>query len=392
MDENTAGGGPGAKAALPISPEVLGAYFKSIEEPFRETRVEMSRSGGPFKALVIVIFIFSLIPLLPYGLSRLASRLFAVRLVSLLSIRFPLASFWFWWIASFFISLLLLVATLKLLGPSKEQKDKWLSPQQMRFAHCYGIVNEMRNYKTNHLSRHIETASEYFEVIATSLLRAQTLQLAEGIYPEQYWRAQIQFSEEEAATLRTAGFLGTRPYWYKLAPETEDILRAFANFLSKLRDRLRDRKDLTIIESALTDLAGYFYTEVPEISDGTEDAHLQNLGMASLISFAQKINDLPSYRSEQQRPSPEEKVSRKVISTGQRLSALFNHENLLISFIAWYLLLFLLFAMGFHLALRYVPGVKVDSTVITAIVGGPIATAITAVTIPRLSRKKKQGE
>lgn len=262
----------------------------------------------------------------------------------------------------------------------------------MRFAYCYGVVNEIHNYKTNHLSRHIQTASEYFETVATSLVRARTLDLADGIYPDQYWRTEIEFSEPQVAALRSLGFHGTRPYWYRLEPETEDILSAFGNLVPKLRDRLRDRKDLTIIELALTDLAGYFYTEVPEISDGTDETSLRGLGMASLRSFSQKLKDLPAYSSERQRPTPEEKVSRKVVSTGQRVSALFNHENLLVAFVAWYLLLLLLFLAGFYFALHYVPGVKVDSTVITAIVGGPIATAITAVTIPRVGRKKKQGE
>jgi hypothetical protein len=387
MDENAAGGSSGVQPRDALTPDALEAYFLSIEKPFLETRTGMSERGGPFKTLVIVVFIFSLIPLLPYGLSFAASRLFGPRLLTFWSIRFALASFWFWWIASFFTSLLLLIATLKIAGPTKEERDKWLSPQQMRFAYCYGIVSEIRNYRTNHLARHIKTAAEYLETVATSLLRARIPDLADGIYPEEYWRAEIQLSEASAVRLR--GLRVSRPYWYKLDPVTEDILRAFADFLPKLRDRVRDRKDIAIIESAVTDLAGYFYTEVPEISDGTDETGLQNLGMASLMSFAQKVNDLPPYRSEPQRPSPEEKVSRKVVSIGQRVSGLFNHENLLISFFTWYVLLLLLFSGGFYFALRYIPGVKVDSTVITAAVGGPIATAITAVTIPRVGKKKK---
>jgi hypothetical protein len=274
------------------------------------------------------------------------------------------------------------------VGPSKEKKAEWLSPQQMRFAHCYGIVREIVNYRTNHLSRHIDVAAGYVETVAASLLRAGTLQLAEGVYPEQYLRAQIEFAESQTAAFRTHRSIATRPYWYRLAPETEEILSAFGNLLSKLRDRIRDRKDLTIIESALRDLAAYFYTEVPEISDGTDENDLQSVGMTSLVSFAQKLNNLPSYQSEQEKPTPEESLSRKVLLTGRWLSGLFNHENLLISFMAWYLFFLLLFGLGFHLALRYAQGIKVDSTVITAIVGGPIATAIAAVTIPRVSKKK----
>jgi hypothetical protein len=380
-----------AKPAL-VTPEILEAYFKSIEGPFGVTRTEMTQEEGPLKTLAGVLFGFSLFPLVPYILSWTLPRLFEAKALSFWGIQISLVSFWFLWIVSFSVSLLLLIVTIKFSGPSKEQESKWLSPQQMRFAYCYGIVNEIRKYRTNHLVRHIETAGEHLETIATSVLRERTFSLANDIYPEGYWRREIQLSEHQVATLRSLNLHGTRPYWYRLQPETDDILSALRSFLPKLRDRLRDRKDLTAIEAVITDLSGYFYAEIPDISDGTDETTLRELGMSSLIRFAQKINDLPEYRSEQQTPSTEEKVSRKVVSTGQGLNALFNHENVLISFLAWYVFLLVLFCAGFYMALRYFPSIVVDSTVITALVGGPIAGAVTAVTIPRFGKKKTRQE
>ena len=385
MSENTADTAPEVRTAE-ITSEALGAYFASIEEPFRETRVEMSPGGRSFKTLVVVVFIFSLIPFFPYILARYSSHIL-IRSVTLWNVRISFTSFWFWWIALFVISLLLLIATFKFSGPSKEQKDKWLSSQQMRFAYCYAVVNEIRNYRTNHLMRHIKAASEDFERAATAVLGLGALDIGDGIYLSQGQRLDVQFSQSPMV-----GFHPVRPYWYKLEPETKDILRALLNFGPKVGERLKDRRDLSIIEAALVDLAGYFYTEIPEISDGTDDTALRNLGTACLVKFSAKINELPAYRSEQQSQTSEEKISRKVVSTGQRLSTLFNNENLLVAFVAWYLLLLVLFLTGFYLALHYIPGVKVDSTMITAIVGGPIATAITAVTIPRFSKGKKHDE
>jgi hypothetical protein len=73
------------------------------------------------------------------------------------------------------------------------------------------------------------------------------------------------------------------------------------------------------------------------------------------------------------------------------VAAPFNHENPLIAFFAWLAFLFLLFNGAFALALRYF-GIKMDSAILTMLVGGPILGAITAVTIPRMGRQKKDRD
>ena len=165
----------------PPDPETLDAYFRSIEDPFRETRTE-SEEGSFLKTSAVVLFVFSLIPVFPFLLSVAIPRLFGPKLISFWGLSFSLGSFWFWWVSAFGSSLLLMLCALKFLGPSKEQKEKWLSPQQMRFAYCYGIVSEIRNYKTNHLSRHIKLATDYLEKVSAQVSGPRVIHMDEFVY------------------------------------------------------------------------------------------------------------------------------------------------------------------------------------------------------------------
>lgn len=188
--------------------------------------------------------------------------------------------FWFWWVAFFVVSLALLLLTVKFSGVAADEKKKWLSPPQMRFAYCYGVVDEIRNYKTNQLQRHIDTALEYLDKTSKSLLPPPAIPI--DVYPAQYWRREIQLSQEQAAGLNGA-MIGP-PKWYRLRPGTELILKAFAEFMLKLRDRLKDRKDLPTIETALTFLASYQYLEIPELSDSKSEARFEE-GIQSLVNL-----------------------------------------------------------------------------------------------------------
>jgi hypothetical protein len=172
-----------------------------------------------------------------------------------------------------------------------------------------------------------------------------------------------------------------------LRPETELILKALGEFILKLRDRLKDRKDLPTIETALTFLASYQYLEIPELSDSKSEPRFEE-GIQSLVNFARQVTSLAPYRSEQVKVTPEEKLSRKFVAFISKVTAPFKHESPLVVFFSWLILLGLLISVGFRVALPYF-GIKMDSTIITMLVGGPILGAITAVTIPRVVRQKK---
>lgn len=385
MPDEMEGGGltPEAPTRPKIAPATLEQYFDSIEDPFRETEVAMAK-GSPIGAFVAV-FVFSLIPVIPYGLSKLVLWFFGPKVVWFRTLHFRLASFWFWWIVCFAISLSLLIIVSKVSGPSAEEKERWLSPAQMRFAYCYSVVDEIQKYKTNQLTRHIDAAVEYLDKTAESLRSGEMI--GEGLHADRL-RREVLLSEHQAGVIFVSR--GTRPKWYRLRPETETILQGCREFMPKLHDRLKDRKDLNAVEAALTDLAAYEYTEIPELSDSNSETRFDE-GSGLLLSFAQQVIALQSYRSEPLTPTPKEKLSRKLFLGARKLSVPFTHANVLVAFCAWLILMVVLFWGGFYLALRLFQ-IKMDSTIMTALIGGPIATAVTGATIPRLGKTKKRQE
>lgn len=282
-----------------VSADAMDEYFQSVEEPFHETRDGLAKEREGVNGGFIAFFIFSLIPLIPYAASELCWWYFASTFFSIGRIHFHLASFWFWWIAFFVISLAGLLLAVKFSGVSTDAKKRWLCPPQMRFAYCYAVVSEIHKYKTNQLPRHIETALEYLDNTGKSLLPRIALPM--GLYPDEYWARQIRFPQEGplGADENSVG----PPRWYRLRPETEVILKAFDEFKLKLRDRLKDRKDLPAIETALTCLASYQYLEIPELSDSKSETRFEE-GVQSLVGFAQQVTSLAPYRSEQLKATP----------------------------------------------------------------------------------------
>src|SRR4051794_9916264 len=84
-----------------IPSPTLEQYFDSIKEPFRETQEGLAKetSIGWF----VAGFMFCLIPLIPYAISKVTLKIFGQRIVSFSSLHFHLASFWFWWFLLFIV-------------------------------------------------------------------------------------------------------------------------------------------------------------------------------------------------------------------------------------------------------------------------------------------------
>jgi hypothetical protein len=316
--------------------------------------------------------------LIPFTLSKIAWWVVGPSIISFRGLRFHIASFWFWWVLSFAVSLLMLVLVAKFSGVNSEEKKKWLSPPQMRFAFCYGVVEEIQNYKTNQRPVHIDAAVEFLDKTYKSMFEDSSLNTPE----------QIHLARQYGAMIVGPFALDNPPNWYRVHPETETILKAFREFILKLRDRLKDKKDLAGIEAALTDLAAYYYTQIPELSESKSATRFEE-GTEILFNFAQQIIALPPYRSERLNPTPKETLARKLFVAARQIGLPFSHRNVLVAFCAWLVLMIVLFWGGFYIALRFF-AVRMDSTIMTALIGGPIATAVTGATIPRLGKSKKR--
>jgi hypothetical protein len=359
----------------------LTEYFNSIEQPFRETRHGMAESDGFISNALNAFLISSLIPVTPFVVCKILVRFFGTRVINMHYFSLRITSFWFLWVFFASLAIVSVVLLAKLQGPSAEDKKEWLSRSQMRFAYCFAARREIRKFDRNHRDAHVDAALDYLNQLNQSLHPLFT----GGIYHKLYL-------EQDLTVVGTPSGPSIilsqkdRPRWYRLQPDTELILDAFGEFADKMHDRIKDHKDLESIDAVLTKLAGYLYTEIPELSDSKSKEAFEQLGMQELVAFAQFVKELPAYHSEAPNPTPKEKVSQKIVDFSRGVSGLFTHKNVLLCFLCWYILALFLVSLGFMFALHHFPNIKVDSTIITALVGGPVAAAVTAVTLPRLSQ------
>jgi len=285
-----------------LAPGDLDGYYRSIEHPFWVAWGAISRRDDP-TGTFLVSFLLCFVPVIPFLASGLVGMIYGKLTIHVWRLRFEPSSFWLWWPALASASFLLLLLIGKSQGRLTEHKIQQLSPQQLRFAYCYGALDEIRRYCSSGAPQQIETADAYLSKLVGAMMRASTLDLAEGAYPYHYWQSDAWVGRRASGEHASVGVRLKLPSWYRLQPETEEIVKAFPR-LSLLRERAADGKDLAVVESALTDLGTFLYTEIANVPGAAPRAALEPVGADSLLSFARKVNALPPYKRLPRKPEP----------------------------------------------------------------------------------------
>lgn len=380
----------------------LKEYFASIERRFKETRASKNKTYLLDVVLGISIFllVFSVIPLVPYVLSRAAPWVTGGTTASLFSLQIPLSSFWMWWLTSVAGMVAWVTIIGRLPGQREEKRKKnWLSEPQMRFCYCYAIIDEIRKYRTNLLGAHIDRSIELWPGLMDSV---GSLFITPRIYILNQIHAPTTSIDEHRGTYGVSGGMGLttlleidqlkrRFSWFRLDRQTETITKAFSALQIKLEDRLGDKKDLLLVQDCLTRLAGYFYSNIPELSAAGEEDDgkaLTSFGENDLILFSEQVNALSVYSSESKIETGSTSPQRKVASSISRLAALFSHPNVLVCFLVWYLLSGLLLLLTLSMAFYFLPTQNMDSVLLSTLIGVPPASAVAAVAVSRRQRRE----
>ncbi len=249
----------------------------------------------------------------------------------------------------------------------------------MRFALCYATVQEIDKYSKNHLAKHIEQATKYWD-LCLPRLRMLLDPVNRILYPYTAIREGVKVttvtapdadSEVMAEFAALVGGFATGTYlswfpqidvlrmsqpWFKLERSTTQVINAFNSLAAKINDRLRDKKDLQKIQVVLSHLATYLYSVIPELSsEEPEGKNIASAGQMALVKFAEQLNAVSQYRAEQRPLATKERVSEKLARTCTWLLSLFSHENLLLKFFIWWVLAQLSRSSFFDLRCTSVP-------------------------------------
>ena len=364
--------------------------------------------------LCLVLLILTVIPLLPMAAWGLVHWLFAHRSPTLYGRHIPIQSLWFWSLACLTIfGPLALVLTSIGERRDKRRDEQSLDYAPMRFALCYATVQEIDKYSTNHLAKHIGLATKYWRLFLPQLRmllnparRGDTRSPA--AIPEAVEIATViesSLDDETLAEIQHHGFAGSKGLqkylswfpqidmlrmshpWFKLEPGTVKVVDAFNSLSLKIGGRLKDKKDIPAVANVLSQLAIYLYTIIPELSSGEHgEERVKVLGEQALVKFADAVQNLPPYEEELRPLATKERASRRVVGIFIWLASLFSHENLLVKFGAWWLLIQVIILLVLAVALQSVTKFRTDSTLLVFAIGTPLLVAAAALATP--ARKK----
>jgi hypothetical protein len=163
---------------------------------------------------------------------------------------------------------------------------------------------------------------------------------------------------------------------------------AFNDLRPKLNDRIKDRKDVSLVMRCLSPLNTYLYTQIPELSDTeVERQILEELARVSLLNFGAEIKGIAAYASEK-RPTSVPVEMRNKRGFFEMLSWLFGNELTIIRFISCWIILLILVTLATVLSLLEIKGLKLDSTMIALAIGSPLAVAAVLAAIPASSKRR----
>src|ERR1035437_5956606 len=119
--------------------------------------------------------------------------------------------------------------------------------------------------------------------------------------------------------------------WFKLDPKTQKVLDGLRGFHSKIRDRIRDKKDLSEVSACLLYLAAYLYTQIPELDPNPNEKEgkvFAQWGEEELVSFANSVAQFPAYSSEEGRVAKQELIKKSLASRVAGFTTVFSHDNI----------------------------------------------------------------
>jgi hypothetical protein len=263
----------------------------------------------------------------------------------------------------------------------------------MRFAYCYSVVDEISAFQTNGLQKHIDSALDnwkecqrllYFMFRPFYMLEMPTVA-----------KTQAQFAIDPASESQRFDLfleveeLKRRFSWFRVQPDTDATLDALVALPSKIRDRIRDKKDLSQVGSCLLQLSGYLYSRIPDVPQSYGGESVEELGFKCRQVFVNELSLLPPYATESKSMVPRSSLLRSLIGAAKQFSSLWVHENTLVCFMVWWGLTELLTLVSLRIVLHFLPGVVVDSVLVSLIVGGPLACAATVVALSKQLRGKQ---
>lgn len=340
-------------------------FYDSIEEQFnyREKNYAKYRILNIITGLSLVLFIFSILPLTSY-LSQEVHWITSKSL-SFGNLIIPLKGFLIRWIVFTLISgiIYLILRPIDKAFDKKENKYS-ISNKHLSFTYIYKSIKELEIFLVNDRKEHTETSLSYLRKYIKKSFLNHDLELESTSHKVYLPEILTELSKGKV--------------WIEYSEKTTLIITSFNQFDKKIYERIEQRKEIDLVIETLHYLLVYEYILLDKVKVEKLPTEINDNTIASALMIdacAQKIRDL----------SVVEKMvnEAKTTSTLERLNnlsdiitGLFSHQNLLITFFAWMILLGLIFSSLVYIGHSFY-NINIDSTVYIGAVSGIILGAIT---------------
>lgn len=352
--------------------------------PLREKVVDY------FLGFAIVVFVISLIPILPVILFFIGERtnqnIGNIDFSHISIGNFGIAWLIFIGVSSVFMLLWIWINDkVDSLPKESSGPPQSLSPEQLSFITIYEAYKELKVFFVSHIEKHIENSLksltrvlDYYPRIddehMISYGEFHEYRSIDGrIYPipRRHFGSRASLEKQvEAASI----FLKTfeKYAWFQLDSNTKSILQALISFSQKIPDRLKDKEDLSTVLGILENFSKFIYAYLPEHKTYMENEELellQSAGAECLIIFSEEVNGLTSYSRPKKQKESKADISHRLI---EKLQEKF-YGNIFIRFTVWFILIMALtsgavFLINQRLALS-------SDTMAMLIIGTSVASA-----------------
>lgn len=264
----------------------MSDFFRSVERPFENTLASKRKDQSNFLGALVVIFgfaiAFSVLPLIPAIMYLVVPRLTRAPSFALIGLTVPLNSFKLWWPVCVVVFIIVEWATVSLSNSrSRARKKTWLPEEQMRFALCYKVVQDLRSYERNKLPVFIDDALKHWSELRPYLRKL--FNPLPGPLVEQTYLSSPDLDPETLAEMQQMGFPTQAGYhrfislfpqvsmlsmshpWFRLTPETKAIMDGINGISAKIEPRLRKKEELGLVADCIERLSGYLYSLIPGI-------------------------------------------------------------------------------------------------------------------------------
>jgi hypothetical protein len=342
-------------------------YFDSLRQPFEQT-LNATRKNRP-KLVIRIIWLTVCIGIAaaPFVSTRVVTFVFRQNVYTIFGKSHPItetAGFILVWC---FIGMGIVGSFLHSWAQAAELESavRPLSQRVMVFALSYAILRELESFERSNLSHHRETALELWVKLLTYL--RWTLQgitddtahfhgLPKGDYPV------APYAQKFATALN----------WNEIRKTEYDVVTALNSLHSKVSPRLQkvwDNQDLPRLRQMFRCMGNFFYTSIVPSRD---DEGRVAWGYGELLRAVEIVNNRFAPIMEPQSPQRTPFFSAKM----------FTHANILVAFLAWWIVFQALFVVLIGLSFRFFP-LTMNSQAMVGLIAAPIAAAISMVGISR---------